>query len=145
MAASTEFGTPSYSWTDCNADGIEDMLMENGVVDWDFRTLTNRVSALDVTLVAFDGTAEGTVQTFDPAQKSIRVALPPAHAPTVSGQIHFYRPENARLDHAVALAVNATGVQTVDATALATGLWKVRVAWSANGQDYFYDQSVIVN
>ncbi|MBP7961077.1 MAG: SH3 domain-containing protein [Caldilineaceae bacterium] len=71
MAASTEFGTPSYTWTDCNADGIEDMLMENGVIDWDFRTLTNRVSALDVTLVAFDGTAEGTVQTFDPAQNVI--------------------------------------------------------------------------
>lgn len=83
--------------------------------------------------------------TFDPAQKNIRVALPPAHAQTVSGQIHFYRPANARLDHAVSLAVNATGVQTVDAATMTTGLWKVRVAWSANGQDYFFVQSVIVN
>ena len=45
--------------------------MENGVVDWDFRTLTNRVRALAVTPVACDGTAERTVQTFDPAQNVI--------------------------------------------------------------------------
>ena len=71
MAATTDFGNPSYTWTDCNGDGVEDLLVENGVIDWDFRTLLNRVSGLDVTLMAFDGSAEGTVQTFDPAKQLI--------------------------------------------------------------------------
>jgi len=71
MAANTDFGTPSYAWTDCNADGIQDLLVENGVIDWDFRGLPARVSGLDVTLIAFNGAAQGTVQTFDPANQLV--------------------------------------------------------------------------
>lgn len=89
--------------------------------------------------------ARETMVNFDATSKSILVALPTAQATEARGRIHFYRPSNARLDHAVPLAVNPQGRQSVDARSLTAGLWKVRVEWSADGQDFYYDQQVIVN
>lgn len=82
---------------------------------------------------------------YDAAQQTVAIALPPAHAgqPT-SGRIHFYRPSDASLDRDVQLAVNEQGVQLVDARKLRPGLWKVRVQWTTSGQEYFFDQSVVV-
>lgn len=83
--------------------------------------------------------------TFDAARNCIVVALPPAQAQGASGRIHFYRPSDARLDREVSLALNPTGVQTLDAKSLTSGLWKVRVEWTAQGQDYFLDQALVIN
>jgi hypothetical protein len=79
--------------------------------------------------------------TFDAVNNCIVIALPAAQA---SGVIQFYRPSNAKLDHEIPLAIDAHGVQTIDAKAMAAGLWKVRLQWSVNGQEYFFDQAVVV-
>ena len=42
------------------------------------------------------------------------------------------------------LALNAEGMQRLDAKDLRDGLWKVRVKWTVQGQEYFLDQPVIV-
>lgn len=89
--------------------------------------------------------AKETVVQFNAATRTILVALPDAQAREVKGQIHFYRPANARLDQTVPLSTDPTGRQAVDARSLAAGLWKVRVEWSASGQDFYFDQPVIVN
>lgn len=88
--------------------------------------------------------AARTVVTFEPAGQTIIVTLPEAQTPGVTGSIHLYRPSDARLDRELPLALAADGTQRLDARPLAAGLWKVRVKWNANGQDYFLDQPVIV-
>ncbi|HYU45851.1 MAG TPA: FixH family protein [Terriglobales bacterium] len=82
---------------------------------------------------------------YNPARHQIRIKLPSEHAqrPT-SGRIHFYRPSDASLDRDFELAVNADGVQDVDTKKLRAGLWKVRVYWKVNNEEYFFDQSVVV-
>ena len=85
-----------------------------------------------------------TAVTFDAARNCIVISLPAEQAPGASGRIHLYRPSNAKLDQEVPLVINAGGVQTLDTKALAPGLWKVRVEWTANGQEYFIDQVVVV-
>lgn len=89
--------------------------------------------------------ATQTAVTFDPSRKNILITVPAGQAPGASGRIRFYRPSNARLDHDVPMTLNAAGTQLVDTQALAAGLWKIRVEWSAGGQDYFFDQPVVVN
>lgn len=82
---------------------------------------------------------------YDAARKAITVTLPsgPAEArPT--GEILLYRPSAAGLDRRVALEPDAAGRQLIDARDLADGLWKVKVRWTAAGQEYFLDQSVVV-
>lgn len=88
--------------------------------------------------------ATKTVVTFEPAGQTIVITLPEAQAAGVTGSIHLYRPSDARLDRDLPLELAVDGTQRVDTKKLADGLWKVRVKWNANGQDYYLDQPVIV-
>lgn len=75
----------------------------------------------------------------------ISIALPAAHAQSnTSGQIRLYRPSDASLDRTVPLAVDATGRQELDASALLQGRWKIRVDWTAAGADYTAEENLDV-
>lgn len=83
--------------------------------------------------------------TFDAARHAIRIELPPAHARrSPNGTIHLYRPSAANLDRRVELRLDAEGTQWVDAADLRPGLWKVRVQWRVDGEDYFVDETLIL-
>ena len=88
--------------------------------------------------------ATQSVVTFEPAQQTIVITLPAVQTRGARGSIHLYRPSDARLDRELSLALNGEGIQRLDAKGLRDGLWKVRVNWSVDGQDYFIDQPVIV-
>ncbi len=82
---------------------------------------------------------------YDAARRCITVSLPPGQARgQVTGTVELYRPSAAGLDRTVRLRPDANGVQQLDAASLAPGLWKVRVSWTADHQDYFLDQQVVV-
>ena len=82
---------------------------------------------------------------FDSAAKSLVIALPAEHAgQNLSGQIQLYRPAAAGLDRKFKLAPDAKGIQTLDLAELQNGLWKVRVAWTVAGQDYFLEQKIVI-
>ncbi len=88
--------------------------------------------------------ATQAVVTFEPAQQSIVITLPSAQTQGATGNIHLYRPSDARLDRNVPLALDAAGIQRLDAKDLRDGLWKVRLKWNVGGKEYFVDQPVIV-
>jgi nitrogen fixation protein FixH len=82
---------------------------------------------------------------YDAARRCITVSLPADQARhEVTGHIELYRPSAAGLDREVELAPDAHGVQRLDATGMAPGLWKVRVSWTVEKQDYYLDQKVVV-
>lgn len=82
---------------------------------------------------------------YDNAGKCIVVSLPPGQTNReIKGRIELYRPSAAGLDRTIKLAPDPKGIQRVDAAGLAPGLWKVRVSWTAEQQDYFLDQKVVV-
>jgi hypothetical protein len=88
--------------------------------------------------------AAQVVVTYEPIPRRIVITLPIAYRRGAAGSVHLYRPSDARLDREVPLRLDPEGIQRLDATQLPEGLWKVRVKWSVNGQDYFLDQPVIV-
>ncbi len=82
---------------------------------------------------------------YDAGGNCITISLPAAQAgQAVSGRIELYRPSAPALDRAVELKPDPKGLQHVDAAGLAPGLWKVRVSWTVEHQDYFLDQKVVV-
>ena len=82
---------------------------------------------------------------YESTQQRVALRLPFAHlANTVVGTIHFYRPSDSKLDFDLPLAIDADGVQRISAAKLQRGLWKVRVQWTNGGQEFFYDQSVVL-
>ena len=75
----------------------------------------------------------------------LEIALPAAHTgDDFSGRIHLYRPSDASLDLSLPLSVNSAGQQKIATGQLRSGLWKVRLSWTAGEQDYFSERSIIV-
>ena len=82
---------------------------------------------------------------YDAVGKCITVSLPADQAGhEISGRIELYRPSASGMDRAIKLAPDSKGVQRLDAVGLAPGLWKVRVSWTVQQQDYFLDEKVVV-
>lgn len=76
---------------------------------------------------------------------AIRITVPKEHAAQqVNGTIQLYRPSNAKLDRQFSLTPDANGQQSIPARELEPGLWKVRVAWKFQGEEFFRDTTVIV-
>lgn len=83
--------------------------------------------------------------SYDAAAKTITIGLPQTHARGgATGKIHLYRPSDAKLDRDFSLAVDGGGHQTIPATELRPGLWKVRTSWEIDGQGYFFDEPVVM-
>lgn len=82
---------------------------------------------------------------FDPVQFSIVVEFPPEHAERhAGGVIHLYRPSEARLDQKIAVNYGEDGRQILRAGSFRAGLWRIRILWTLDDREYFYDQSVLI-
>jgi nitrogen fixation protein FixH len=82
---------------------------------------------------------------YNPAAGTLLLRLPAAHLDQqLSGTAHLYRPSDAKLDRAMALRPDIDGRQVVAAGPLASGLWRVRLDWTAGGETYHFEQSVII-
>lgn len=89
------------------------------------------------------GAAAGVA--YDAVARQIIVRLPEAQtAEGITGQIHLYRPAAAGMDKHLRLSVEADGRQTIDATSLEPGLWKVKVLWRAGGKDYGMEEPLVL-
>ncbi len=83
--------------------------------------------------------------SYDAAGRRITVALPPSYAQAgATGTIRLYRPSALDLDREFRLALGSNGSQTIDATDLLPGLWKVRVAWTANQEEFLIDRQIVI-
>lgn len=83
--------------------------------------------------------------TYDRAKKEILVSIPCGNdSQSVRGKIEFYRPSESSLDYQLDLRLNATGVQGISSENLRAGLWKVRVSWTVERQEYFIDQAIVI-
>ena len=88
---------------------------------------------------------QGSV-AYDAANHCITVSLPAEQAHReVWGGIELYRPSAAGMDRAVRFQPDTNGVQRLDATGMAPGLWRVRVTWTAEKENYYLDQKVVVS
>jgi nitrogen fixation protein FixH len=85
-----------------------------------------------------------SVVTVAPAEQIVVVRVPQGVLAGGVGRVHFYRPSDARLDWEAPLNLNADGTQAFGLQRLRDGLWKVRVHWRLNGQDYYFDQTVVI-
>jgi hypothetical protein len=83
---------------------------------------------------------------YDRVHETITISLPPSSgAHTTNGRIRLYRPSDESLDQDIKLAPDPAGHQNLTARNLLPGLWKVRVYWTVDGQDYYSAQSLIIS
>ena len=100
-------------------------------------------SQIDRAARAQQATAQATAD-YDPVTRQLRISLPFDHARNAAGRVQLYRPSEAGLDRQLELHLDPAGVQTIDAAELKEGLWKVRITWTAGGEDFFVDRKIVV-
>ena len=87
-----------------------------------------------------------TALGYSATRGEVTLRLPATHLdPRPTGQIHFYRPADAALDADFPLTVDAAGLQRIDVRSLRAGHWKVRVQWNASGQEYSFEETLVLD
>lgn len=83
--------------------------------------------------------------SYDFQKAGLSITLPKGQVQAgLTGKLQLYRPSDSKLDQEIKLTPDAEGTQRVDTSGLKAGLWKVRVSWQVAGQEYYFDQSIVV-
>jgi hypothetical protein len=72
---------------------------------------------------------------------SYDIQLPEIAGNNSKGEVFFYRPSNSSEDFRIPLSTNYIEVPK---SKLLSGLYKVKVTWTANGKAYFDEQALVV-
>ncbi len=83
----------------------------------------------------------GKSVTINQLNNAIVVQLP-SFENGASGQVQFYKPDNASLD--LTVNVDATGVASVPVSKLSGGFYKVKSNWIQNGKHFYNEQDLRV-
>jgi hypothetical protein len=74
----------------------------------------------------------------------IEMGMPEAHEPprAVTGTVTLYRPSDRTADRVVALSLDDAGRQQIRVEGAARGRWVIKLAWRADRQDFYREQTV---
>ncbi len=87
----------------------------------------------------------GATIAYNAAKEQVVIGIPGVQRKQgCTGRVEFYRPSAPQLDREFALAAFPAGPATIDTSALAAGLWKVKATWQAGGHDYYLDQRIVI-
>ena len=82
---------------------------------------------------------------YDRVNQQITLQFPVEWNPSaISGQIHFFRPAEAKLDRMIPLNLSEQGVQSTDLRQFARGLWRMKIHWDVDGVEYYQEEVFIV-
>ncbi len=82
---------------------------------------------------------------MDKNEKVIGIVFPEFFQPgSVEGTIHLFRPSDAGRDLKIKLSLNQEREQLFPSGTLAKGVWKVKLDWSYEGEEYFLEKPVMV-
>jgi hypothetical protein len=62
----------------------------------------------------------------------------------VTGNCVLYRPDNPHLDRVVPMTLDESGRQVVPTAALMPGLWRVKMEWKVEGEEYYQEKMVVM-
>jgi hypothetical protein len=72
----------------------------------------------------------------------IRISMPAGYSADARGSVTLYRASDVSADRTFELQPNVRGTQEIAADHLTRGLWLVKLRWSLNGRDYYFEQPV---
>jgi hypothetical protein len=80
----------------------------------------------------------------EPGQVVIR--YPEDHqSGTMTGEVKFFRPDNAKLDFSVPVTSDAMNEQRIATGKVRQGWWNVQVQWNHGGKPYYQQEKVLIN
>jgi hypothetical protein len=79
------------------------------------------------------------------AGSALEVAWPgAARRPALSGTITMYRPSDSAADRVFTVAPDAAGRQRIPLAGVQSGRWRIQLAWTSAGVDYYAERDILV-
>ncbi len=63
----------------------------------------------------------------------------------LTGNINFYKPDNATLDFSKSIDADGQFKQAVETSGMAHGYWNVKVNWSSGSTPYYSETKIFIN
>jgi hypothetical protein len=83
---------------------------------------------------------------YDPGNNSIAFNFPPAlEIKDLSGNISFYKPDNASLDFSKPVIAGRQHRQVIGTAGMARGYWNVKVNWKNGTTPYYSETRIFIN
>lgn len=78
------------------------------------------------------------VLVYDDLSKSMILDLPVG----AKGNLHLFRPSDARLDQGLVLDIKEVGKTTIPLQDLKSGYWRVQLTWTENGIEFYEEKKI---
>ena len=80
---------------------------------------------------------------LQPQEGKIALVFPDAfNAQSATGEIHFYKPDNAKIDSRFDLSVDSTNRQVLDVSGFPRGLWYIKIDATLGNEGYYWEESI---
>jgi len=76
--------------------------------------------------------------SFNPRNKVLTLNLPVG----AQGELHLFRPSDARMDRKIAVNIENETANTVNLKSLQSGYWKVKLNWEEKGLGFFEEKKI---
>jgi nitrogen fixation protein FixH len=82
---------------------------------------------------------------YDEETQRLTLELPPSMAgQQVAGTVHFFRPSDQKLDFKLPFTPTQKAPQQLNTSKLQPGYWRLRIDFTAGGQQYFVDKELSI-
>ncbi len=82
---------------------------------------------------------------YDHSSKTITLTYPSGcSGKSVSGEIRFFRPDNAKLDFSVKMSPDSALTQEIKTAALERGLWRLQATWQCAEIPLYQEEKVFI-
>ncbi|MCF7825979.1 MAG: FixH family protein [Candidatus Marinimicrobia bacterium] len=75
---------------------------------------------------------------------SMKFPLALGHAPT-EGTVLLFRPADLHRDRLFPLSLQGDSLQTIGLPDMVPGLWRIKLNWTSGGEEYYMEQSLMVD
>lgn len=89
--------------------------------------------------------SESITIKYDEISQKITLIFPSQIKPSnISGNILFFRPSDAKQDEVKSIELSEERQQTIDVKHLSKGMWRMKIFWQFDGDEYYEEKIIII-
>ncbi|MFI5136039.1 MAG: FixH family protein, partial [Chitinophagales bacterium] len=83
---------------------------------------------------------------YDHGHNAVSIQFPnDFNSKTISGNIHFFRPDDASKDFDVKIGADVSSHQEISTVKMKKGLWRAKIDWSCDGKNFYEEKDFLIN
>ena len=88
---------------------------------------------------------DGVIVDYEQLSKILFLTFPgDEKSGVIDGEITFFRPSDEALDFILPVKPDENNIQTVSTGKMAAGLWKVKIDWSIDTTEFYFEDILVI-